>query len=43
VSGGCPKCSDAFYNLMLDVGTDWTAGEVADSEEVNFIWGLRPT
>ena len=34
VSGGCPKCSDAFYNLMLDVGADWTAGEVADSEEV---------
>jgi len=34
VSGGCSKCSDAFYNLMLDVGGDWTAKEVADSEEV---------
>jgi hypothetical protein len=38
VSGGCPKCSDAFYNLMLDVGAEWTCKEVADSEEV---WWLR--
>jgi hypothetical protein len=38
VSGGCPKCSDEFYNLMLDVGGDWSCKEVADSEEV---WWLR--
>jgi hypothetical protein len=38
VSGGCSKCSDAFYNLMIDVGSEWTAREVADSEEV---WWLR--
>jgi hypothetical protein len=38
VSGGCSKCSDAFYNLMIDVGSDWTAQEVANSEEV---WWLR--
>jgi len=38
VSGGCSKCSDAFYNLMLDVGSEWTAREVAESEEV---WWLR--
>jgi hypothetical protein len=38
VSGGCSKCSDSFYNLMIDVGSEWTAREVADSEEV---WWLR--
>lgn len=38
VSGGCSKCSDAFYNLMIDVGSEWTAQEVANSEEV---WWLR--
>jgi len=38
VSGGCAKCSDAFYNLMIDVGAEWTAQEVANSEEV---WWLR--
>ena len=38
VSGGCPKCCDAFYNLMLDVGSEWTAREVVQSEEV---WWLR--
>jgi len=38
VSGGCAKCSDSFYNLMIDVGSEWTAREVADSEEV---WWLR--
>lgn len=38
VSGGCSKCSDSFYNLMIDVGSEWTAGDVANSEEV---WWLR--
>lgn len=38
VSGGCAKCADSFYNLMLDVGGEWTAAEVANSEEV---WWLR--
>ena len=38
VSGGCAKCSDSFYNLMLDVGDEWTAQEVVNSEEV---WWLR--
>lgn len=38
VSGGCSKCSDSFYNLMIDVAHEWTAKEVADSEEV---WWLR--
>ena len=37
-SGGCPKAADQFCNLMIDVGQKWTAGEVADSEEV---WWLR--
>jgi hypothetical protein len=38
ISGGCSKCSDSFYNLSIDVGADWSAREVADSEEV---WFLR--
>ena len=38
VSGGCSKCCDDFYNLMLDVGSEWTARDVAESEEA---WWLR--
>ena len=38
VSGGCSKCCDDFYNLMLDVGGEWTAKDVAQSEEA---WWLR--
>lgn len=38
VSGGCTKCCDAFYNLMLDVGSEWTCRDVARSEEA---WWLR--
>ena len=38
VTGGCSKCSDAFYNLLLDVGSSWTVQDVIDSEEV---WWLR--
>ena len=38
VSGGCSKCCDMFYNLLMDVGDQWTAKEVFDSEEV---WWLR--
>jgi hypothetical protein len=37
-TGGCPKASDQFCNLMIDVGHKWTSGEVADSEEA---WWLR--
>jgi len=38
VSGGCSKCSDSFYNLMLDVGKEWSALDAVNSEEV---WWLR--
>lgn len=38
VSGGCSKCCDMFYNLMMDVGDQWTAAETYESEEV---WWLR--
>jgi hypothetical protein len=38
ISGGCNKCSDSFYNLIEDVGDEWTIYDVADSEEV---WWLR--
>lgn len=38
VSGGCPMCCDRFYNLMLDVGHEWTCRDVVQSEEV---WWLR--
>ena len=37
-SGGCSKASDQFFNLVIDVGKEWTAGEVADSEEA---WWLK--
>jgi hypothetical protein len=37
-SGGCPKAADQFCNLAIDVGGEWTVGEIADSEEV---WWLR--
>ena len=37
-SGGCAKASDQFCNLVIDVGKEWTAGEVSDSEEA---WWLR--
>lgn len=40
VTGGCSKCSDAFYNLLLDVGSSWTVQDVYNSEEV---WWLRKT
>ena len=38
ISGGLNKCSDEFYNLLLDVGGEFTCGEVACSEEA---WWLR--
>jgi len=38
VNGGLNKCSDEFYNLILDVGNEFTAGEIALSEEA---WWLR--
>jgi len=37
-SGGCSKAADQFCNLVIDVGREWTAGEVAESEEA---WWLR--
>jgi len=37
-SGGCPKACDEFCNTVIDVGGEWTAGEIADSEEA---WWLR--
>ena len=37
-SGGCAKAADQFCNLIIDVGKEWTAGEVADSEEA---WWLK--
>jgi hypothetical protein len=36
VSGGLAKASDEFYNLLTDVGSEWTSQEVCDSEEVIF-------
>jgi hypothetical protein len=38
VSGGLNRCSDEFYNLLLDVGNEFTCQEVAFSEEA---WWLR--
>ena len=37
-SGGCPKAADQFCNLVIDVGSEWTVGEIAESEEA---WWLR--
>ena len=38
VSGGLNRASDEFYNLLTDVGSEWTCDEVCESEEV---WWLR--
>ncbi len=38
VSGGLNRCSYEFYNLLLDVGNEFTCQEVAFSEEA---WWLR--
>jgi hypothetical protein len=38
VSGGLSRAADEFYNLLTDVGSEWTADEVCESEEV---WWLR--
>jgi hypothetical protein len=37
-SGGCQKASDEFCNLVIDMGRDCTAAEIAESEEA---WWLR--
>jgi len=37
-TGGCLKAADQFCNLVIDVGSEWTVGEIADSEEA---WWLR--
>ena len=38
VNGGLNRCSDEFYNLMLDVSNEFTCKDVSFSEEV---WWLR--
>ena len=38
VSGGLSRAADEFYNLLTDVGSEWTCDEVCESEEV---WWLR--
>ena len=38
VNGGLNRCSDEFYNLMLDVGGEFTCKDISFSEEV---WWLR--
>lgn len=38
VNGGLNRCSDEFYNLLLDVGSEFTCQDVAFSEEA---WWLR--
>jgi hypothetical protein len=38
ISGGLNRCSDEFYNLLLDVGNEFTCSDIAYSEEV---WWLR--
>ena len=37
-SGGCAKAADQFCNLVIDVGREWTAAEIAESKEA---WWLR--
>jgi len=37
-TGGLSRASDAFCNLVIDVGRHWTAREVCESEEA---WWLR--
>jgi len=37
-SGGMTRASDAFCNLVIDVGRHWSAQEVCDSQEA---WWLR--
>ena len=37
-SGGMARASDAFCNMVIDVGKSWTAQDVCDSQEA---WWLR--
>jgi hypothetical protein len=39
-SGGCPKAADEFCNLVIDMGSNCTAIEMAESEEA---WWLKRT
>ena len=39
-SGGCPKASDQFCNIVIDAGSNCTADEMVESEEA---WWLRRT
>lgn len=38
INGGLNRCSDEFYNLLLDVGNEFNCKDVSFSEEV---WWLR--
>ena len=38
ISGGLSRAADEFYNLLTDVGSEWSCDEVCESEEV---WWLR--
>ena len=38
INGGLNRCSDEFYNLLLDVGNEFTCKDVSFSEEA---WWLR--
>lgn len=38
INGGLNRCSDEFYNLLLDVGNEFTCTDISFSEEV---WWLR--
>ena len=38
VNGGLNRCGDEFYNLLLDVGSEFTCKDVSFSEEV---WWMR--
>jgi hypothetical protein len=37
-SGGCPKASDEFCNMIIDLNSECTAAEIAESEEA---WWLK--
>ena len=37
-SGGCPRACGEFCSTIIDVGGEWTVGEIADSEEA---WWLK--
>ena len=36
-SGGCAKAADQFCNLVIDVGRELTAADIAESEEARWL------